>query len=785
MQQPKLDSHRLDWLSAVLIIFLSQVASGRLAITKWTDFLYFAQTLAVMGVILGLALGISQFKRKSVLLLILGYSVILIPWQMSLAIDEDVLLSERLISVGGRLLFSLRQFFQREPVEDGLLFVAFISVLLWFLCILSGYWWARHNNYLMAVLPGGIFTLTIQLYDNFTGNRIWIVGFYILFALILLGRLYFLKNMESWRKRRVFQMQESAFDLARGVVITAALFIFVSWTVPATQSGWESAIRTWYRLTKPWRETQEYLSNAVESLNVPGARSVEDLYTNQLGLGEGNPLSDEIVFSVEIPEYREQPPRFYWRGYVYDKFENNQWLSTSSLIDEYTPSDDNLKIPDAGERTLARFVFTTQIKQSLLYTASQPIWVSRPGKIMLTITDTDKQDLYAWFADPRLSPGEQYQVRASLADPSIQDLQAAGTDYPQWVTDKYLQIPEGFSHKIRELATEITAGLETPYDKAEAITDYLRQDVKYSNPLPESIPAGKDPLEWVLFDLKEGFCNYYASAEVLMLRSLGIPARMAVGFSEGGFDAESGVYIVRSLDAHAWPEVYFPEIGWIEFEPTGNQDPLVRPDRPETDLELTPVGPGAIFPRPGERDTQQPDDRLSAVEEVEINTNVRPLTSYPLFYVSIFVILASVFLFLNQRYMLIDSIPVRIQASYEKGGGEAPVWITNWAKWTTLTPIERSFETINRSLRLLGETPPVYATPTERARVLTELLPNARDTINLLAEQHQASLFTFQPGHTGIARRASLSIWLYTIQKVIQGFMKNVERRFSRPGQFR
>ena len=83
------------------------------------------------------------------------------------------------------------------------------------------------------------------------------------------------------------------------------------------------------------------------------------------------------------------------------------------------------------------------------------------------------------------------------------------------------------------------------------------------------------------FDLKQGFCNYYASIEVLMLRSVGVPARMAVGFAEGGFDNEANVYIVRSLDSHAWPEVYFPEIGWIEFEPTGNQDPLLRPDRPE------------------------------------------------------------------------------------------------------------------------------------------------------------------------------------------------------------
>jgi hypothetical protein len=114
-----------------------QVATARLVITRWTEFLFFAQTLAALGLILGLALGHSHFKRRAVILLTLGYSIIIIPWQLTLAIDDE-LLSARLASVGGRLFFSLVQFFQREPVQDGLLFVAFISLVVWFLSIASG-----------------------------------------------------------------------------------------------------------------------------------------------------------------------------------------------------------------------------------------------------------------------------------------------------------------------------------------------------------------------------------------------------------------------------------------------------------------------------------------------------------------------------------------------------------------------------------------------------------------------------------------------------------------------
>ena len=768
MQAPKQRTHRSDWMSAALIILFAITASGRLAATEWTEFLYFAQTLAILGAILGLALGYSLFKRQAVVWLTLGYSIVLIPGQLSMAIDQDVLLAERLASVGGRLLFSLEQFFRREPVEDGLLFVTFISILIWFLCVLSGYWWTRHGNYLAAMLPNGIFTLTIQLYDKLASDRIWILGAYILFSLLLLGRSYFLKNREDWRTRRVFQMQESAFDLTRGMVITAVLFVFVAWTVPASRAGLDSAVRTWNRFTKPWRELQDWFSNAVDPLDAPTTPRSGDFYGNFLNLGTGNPLSEAVVLSIEAPELYEQQARFYWRGYVYDRYQNNGWGNSDTDIDEFIPSDDQLVIPDAGRRSLVRFTITTRISQSLLYVPTQPLWVSRPGEIKVTITEEGEQDLFAWRAEPRLSPGEQYQVRATVADPSIQELQSAGTQYPQWVTDKYLQLPEDFSPLIRDLAVEITQGQETPYDKAAAITSYLRSEITYVNPLPEAPPEGEDPLEWVLFDLRQGFCNYYATAEVLMLRSLGIPARMAVGFSEGGFDPESLVYIVRSLDAHAWPEVFFPGIGWIEFEPTSNQAPLVRPDRP-----VEETAPGVIVPglEPETSDTPDQESQPEEGQTGEDNTT-STLTEQnaliPLLYIGSVALIIGLVWLMNRQYAVIDQLPSRLQAVYERSGGQSPAWISNWARWNALSPIERSFETINRSLRLLGKKPAIFLTPTERASALEQILPQATSAIETLTEQHQASLFTTQPGNPSEAKRASLRIWLYTIQVIIQ-----------------
>jgi hypothetical protein len=375
------------------------------------------------------------------------------------------------------------------------------------------------------------------------------------------------------------------------------------------------------------------------------------------------------------------------------------------------------------------------------------------------------------MADPILKPGEQYQVTAALSNPSIQQLKKAGIDYPLWVTERYLQLPEGFSPRISDLANQLSQGLETPYDKAIAITNYLRREIVYTNPLPESPPRGEDSLEWILFDLKQGFCNYYASAEVLMLRSVGIPARMAVGFAEGVFDRETNVYTVRSLDAHAWPEVYFPGIGWIEFEPTGNQDELVRPDIPEDEKsdagrELdglqNPLGLGSPDELP-ERKLEF-EEGLGEEENLPL-AELQSTTASYLYLIAAVLLVGSMWL-LNRQYAVFDQIPIRLQTAYERNGESPPAWLSNWAHWVTLTPIERSFETVNRCLRLLGETPTLHSTPSERAQSLVKKLPSAASAIETLAEQLQATLFTPTPGHAGRARRASLTIWLYTIQSI-------------------
>ncbi|HJP40530.1 MAG TPA: transglutaminase domain-containing protein, partial [Dehalococcoidia bacterium] len=159
-----------------------------------------------------------------------------------------------------------------------------------------------------------------------------------------------------------------------------------------------------------------------------------------------------------------------------------------------------------------------------------------------------------------------YNSVGSISVASEEQLQGAGTAYPDWVAERYLQLPSDLPERVREEARQVVAGTTSSYDQAVAIEDYLRQ-------LPfdlsvEAAPPGRDVVDFLLFDLQAGYFDYQASAMAVMLRSLGIPARIAVGYVLDPEDEIQSRYTVRKDDAYAWVEVFFPEYGWINFNPT-------------------------------------------------------------------------------------------------------------------------------------------------------------------------------------------------------------------------
>jgi transglutaminase-like putative cysteine protease len=132
--------------------------------------------------------------------------------------------------------------------------------------------------------------------------------------------------------------------------------------------------------------------------------------------------------------------------------------------------------------------------------------------------------------------------------------------------DQYTQLPGDFPASIRAEAERVTADATTDYDRAIALQDHLRTNLDYN--IDVALQQNVDDLEAFLFEAQEGYCVQFASAFAAMARSIGIPTRLVVGFTWGEWDETRREYVVRGEHAHAWPEVYFADHGWINFEPT-------------------------------------------------------------------------------------------------------------------------------------------------------------------------------------------------------------------------
>ncbi len=786
MEKSSAQSYWWDWPAIALLFVLLQTVAARLFATNWTPNLYLIQTFTSMGFAIGLALGYSQFKRGTARWVSFSYLLIMLPLQWTLVIDQRVSLEEQLMSVGGRLLHSISDLFSRKPVEDPLFFIASMSIVFWVISASAGFHLTRRQNFLAVVLPSAIGILIIQSYDNVTATRLWFLAFFVFLALSLLGRLNFLLDQKQWREKRVFLSPENSVDLASGMAIAAALIILTSWTVPLSLTRIDSAREAWNRITKPWNEFTKRMENAVSALDSPNPGKSSEFYGTELQLGRGFPLSEAVMFVVETPDLPagDKPPRYYWRGRTYDHFSNEQWYTTKTTREEFSPLAAGPPIAGVGpsiagvqEFKPLRFTFSTgELDFSLLYAPSQPVWFSRPGSF-LTSPAGKANDVISWNASPVLLPGETYQVDVLLNNPNITQLRKAGMEYPEWVTTKYLQLPQNFSPRIKALAAEITANAETPYDKAGAVTRYLRENIEYAATVPEP-PRNADTLEWILFQYKKGYCVYYATSEVLMLRSLGIPARIAVGFAQGaGFrtgelsrgealaeEFGPNAYTVLRKNAHAWPEVYFPGIGWVEFEPTGNQPSLDRPVAPQDRAGgITPPNAGLlgeeIFPPLTENNPEAANDPANLMNQ--------QLLLLP-YLTALFIVLASLAIYFSRRYAVSTRIPGLLRASIERGGAQAPMWVVNWERWVFLSPVEKAFESVNFGLRSVKEAMPVHATPIERADKLAEILPHIQNPIKVLLDEHQTSLYTSRSADDSQARRAAFQIRMQVIVSLIR-----------------
>ena len=172
--------------------------------------------------------------------------------------------------------------------------------------------------------------------------------------------------------------------------------------------------------------------------------------------------------------------------------------------------------------------------------------------------------------------GQPYQLTASVSAAEPDDLRAAGADYAPWVWSRYTQLPPDLPPRVAGLARQISADAATPYDQAVAVEAHLKNNYAYNLAI-DPPPFGVDGVDYFLFESRQGYSEYFGSAMTVLMRTLGVPARMTTGYTTGNVDA-AGLYQVSDRHSHGWAEVYFPGYGWIPFEPTpGRAIPVAAP----------------------------------------------------------------------------------------------------------------------------------------------------------------------------------------------------------------
>ena len=297
----------------------------------------------------------------------------------------------------------------------------------------------------------------------------------------------------------------------------------------------------------------------------------DDIELGQIGEIKQN---SEVVMRVKTGKPVAYP-QLRWRGIALIHFDGKRWSNPErnpetlkARSDGWIFIRDREQTATLGATSLEYTVFLQPIATSAIFTPGEPI--SLKGSFSPDRSASESyllQDSTGSLFNPFHNySAVRYTGLSRLPKLDAAQLRLAGEAYPPAIRAEYLQLPPELDARIPNLARQVTARANNPYDKARSVEDFLRSRFGYTLNLAGK--PGNDPLANFLFVTRAGHCEYFASAMTILLRTLDIPTREVNGFLPGEYNDLAGDYIVRASDAHSWVEVYFPGSGWVTFDPT-------------------------------------------------------------------------------------------------------------------------------------------------------------------------------------------------------------------------
>ena len=565
---------REGWLSYLLLAVMVLSLAWSIQAANWLDHGDFLVPVVIYGSLLGAVLALLPLS----VLLTIPISALFGTGVILLSVGADYFPN---LSVAGRLVglradgLSWAQTLAHfgYPVELSPYAIG-LGIILWVTAFMAGYTIYRHHRVLDAILLVGaalIANMSATFLDLF-----WYLVLFVLAALLLWLRAALLTREEGWRRRRVNENVEVPAAIMRTGVVFIGVSIIMAWALASVAVA-APLTDAWRGADNAWESVRQLLDPVFGNVPNKDSRLGTTIFGPNFGIARQWVSSSDKVMTVSSNE------AYYMETVTYDIYTGRGWASTKgsnrdvAVKGAVLPNNSPEEPLTTDGFDVARLTVALQAPPGRnLFTPGYPLQISAPATVALP---GSLPFLGSLSSQGSVNPGEGYTITAIISNVTAAQLRGAGAEYPASVKSLYLGT-DGITDRTHDLAVQIVtrAKATTPYDKAQALADYLRTDPRFSYSTSiEGPPANRDIVDWFLFDPKGqvGFCQYYASAMVVMARSLGLPARLAAGFAPGQAISKN-VFQYRAANAHVWAEIYFPGYGWQNFESTKSIPPVLR-----------------------------------------------------------------------------------------------------------------------------------------------------------------------------------------------------------------
>lgn len=773
-----------DFFILLITMILLMMPALALNAASWPLDLRIILPVLILSVAFGLLLARSQYNEFLALIISGLYGVCFVLF--AAALSEPGGIPNGVYTVFARSISWFNDALTGGINQDDLVFTLLIALLFWFLGYNAAWHIFRIDRVWRVILPPGLILATNSIfYDGDANLELYAITF-LFIALLLIVRSNLDAREWEWYVNGIRVPRNLRWQFLRVGTVLALLSLLIAWGAPSGDLQDRLDRFQSFLQSDPLSQLGEFWNRLFSPIETQGPATADYYGGDSLELGGAIRLGEQDVFYVSAsPNHR-----YYWRSRVFDTYERGRW--TSAADTRLTTPDSQLEILHSPNTLSAREVVTQEFTMALnasrlVYTAPQPFKVDLSTRTDLRYVEDRAMNVSVIRPTRVIYRDDTYTAASLISIATASELRAVPAIYPDWIRQLYLDTPLPITQRTAQLASQIVteAGATTVYDKTKAIETWLRANITYNETIPQP-PPDRDQVDWVLFDLKEGYCEYYASAMIVMLRSLGIPARMAAGFAQGNWDADNQRYIVKERDAHTWVEVYFPGYGWIEFEPTAAQAPLNRVGDNEvvqqpTQPPFASPTPTATFTPPPSPTPQEPTSNPQQQQDPVMPTLTPTLTPSPTA-TPVIVPTEQPPARPEPRSLLSYLLPAiglallgLLFLALLAALAAFVWWWWEWRGMKGLSPITRAYAKLERFIGLIGIQVKPQQTPDERRRQIVKDLPGAERPVTAITRLYTTERYGRENDNplqvskqTQIADKA----WTEARSNIIRRFLK-------------